>query len=134
MSRAVDEVLPITLAGDIAADRFVHFPALNFLLALKGLFDLVDADIAGVAHDLEHFALLIARGTDRARPGNVVVDAIGIVGLRPKVQQHKVALANRGGRRCSRLVMRVATMCVDACLLYTSPSPRDRTRSRMPSS
>ena len=23
---------------------------------------------------------------------------------------------------------------VDACLLYTSPSPRDRTRSRMPSS
>ena len=28
------------------------------------------------------------------------------------------------------------TMCMinDACLLYTSPSPRDRTRSRMPSS
>ena len=24
--------------------------------------------------------------------------------------------------------------CADACLLYTSPSPRDRTRSRMPSS
>ena len=23
---------------------------------------------------------------------------------------------------------------IDACLLYTSPSPRDRTRSRMPSS
>ena len=26
------------------------------------------------------------------------------------------------------------TDIVDACLLYTSPSPRDRTRSRMPSS
>ena len=24
--------------------------------------------------------------------------------------------------------------CLDICLLYTSPSPRDRTRSRMPSS
>ena len=24
--------------------------------------------------------------------------------------------------------------CMDRCLLYTSPSPRDRTRSRMPSS
>ena len=24
--------------------------------------------------------------------------------------------------------------CIDTCLLYTSPSPRDRTRSRMPSS
>ena len=28
----------------------------------------------------------------------------------------------------------IATKDVDACLLYTSPSPRDRTRSRMPSS
>ena len=26
------------------------------------------------------------------------------------------------------------TVLVEACLLYTSPSPRDRTRSRMPSS
>ena len=25
-------------------------------------------------------------------------------------------------------------MIYDSCLLYTSPSPRDRTRSRMPSS
>ena len=25
-------------------------------------------------------------------------------------------------------------MMIEACLLYTSPSPRDRTRSRMPSS
>ena len=24
--------------------------------------------------------------------------------------------------------------CISCCLLYTSPSPRDRTRSRMPSS
>ena len=27
-----------------------------------------------------------------------------------------------------------AIVCFDTCLLYTSPSPRDRTRSRMPSS
>ena len=27
-----------------------------------------------------------------------------------------------------------STAAVDSCLLYTSPSPRDRTRSRMPSS
>ena len=30
---------------------------------------------------------------------------------------------------------KVVIICItDACLLYTSPSPRDRTRSRMPSS
>ena len=28
----------------------------------------------------------------------------------------------------------VPTEIFDTCLLYTSPSPRDRTRSRMPSS
>ena len=35
-------------------------------------------------------------------------------------------------RRCVR--ERMSVMGLDACLLYTSPSPRDRTRSRMPSS
>ena len=28
----------------------------------------------------------------------------------------------------------IGTLSFDSCLLYTSPSPRDRTRSRMPSS
>ena len=28
----------------------------------------------------------------------------------------------------------IGNLIADACLLYTSPSPRDRTRSRMPSS
>ena len=42
-----------------------------------------------------------------------------------------VAIENRlpDGRGRSALVQ-----AVDACLLYTSPNPRDRTRSRMPSS
>eukprot|EP00656_Telonema_subtile_P057133 TRINITY_DN9324_c0_g1_i1.p1 TRINITY_DN9324_c0_g1~~TRINITY_DN9324_c0_g1_i1.p1 ORF type:complete len:106 (-),score=11.91 TRINITY_DN9324_c0_g1_i1:46-363(-) len=31
-------------------------------------------------------------------------------------------------------MMSFPVLCVDTCLLYTSPSPRDRTRSRMPSS
>ena len=30
--------------------------------------------------------------------------------------------------------MRLGAPCHETCLLYTSPSPRDRTRSRMPSS
>ena len=36
-------------------------------------------------------------------------------------------------RRCVEVVARRGARGVD-CLLYTSPSPRDRTRSRMPSS
>ena len=42
-----------------------------------------------------------------------------------------------GDRRCSELTLKIGTAKPEAqkaCLLYTSPSPRDRTRSRMPSS
>ena len=51
-------------------------------------------------------------------------------------------LAARQGRLPRRLSMGMTSVCVmmlalgvaSVCLLYTSPSPRDRTRSRMPSS
>ena len=39
-------------------------------------------------------------------------------------EQHRLELALAG----------IEIKALDACLLYTSPSPRDRTRSRMPSS
>ena len=35
---------------------------------------------------------------------------------------------------CKLLNLSLSTFIRRACLLYTSPSPRDRTRSRMPSS
>ena len=34
----------------------------------------------------------------------------------------------------SKIAVATTSAVFDACLLYTSPSPRDRTRSRMPSS
>ena len=45
--------------------------------------------------------------------------------LTEKQRQHLDALASRPDDQ---------TDLADICLLYTSPSPRDRTRSRMPSS
>ena len=43
--------------------------------------------------------------------------------------------ANRGiGRAFTQALLSHGAGKVYACLLYTSPSPRDRTRSRMPSS
>jgi len=41
-----------------------------------------------------------------------------------KKNLHAFQISKRGGE----------LFCINACLLYTSPSPRDRTRSRMPSS
>ena len=58
----------------------------------------------------------------RDRDGTLV-----FVEVRQRSQdRHGGAAASVGGIKQQRLVR--------ACLLYTSPSPRDRTRSRMPSS
>ena len=47
---------------------------------------------------------------------------------RPDVEQLAVYYAN------AMMTKPMQWFCHNSCLLYTSPSPRDRTRSRMPSS
>ena len=42
--------------------------------------------------------------------------------------------ADGGGANPEELLGAAHAGCYSICLLYTSPSPRDRTRSRMPSS
>ena len=59
--------------------------------------------------------------------------------LRPKIKGNPNALLNFTKDdmpigRFTGVLDCVRHMLVDGCLLYTSPSPRDRTRSRMPSS
>ena len=44
--------------------------------------------------------------------------------IREEIEQVEVIVESRNGKK---------NLYID-CLLYTSPSPRDRTRSRMPSS
>ena len=45
---------------------------------------------------------------------------------------HYIELRSANGTQKEH--MEIAIACAEVCLLYTSPSPRDRTRSRMPSS
>ena len=46
---------------------------------------------------------------------------------------HHIHIAGRGSTS-RKLILTEAARLFGCCLLYTSPSPRDRTRSRMPSS
>ena len=66
-----------------------------------------------------------------------------IVDLDPETVKNQVTLAQiasppfKEQMRAARFKQMLQTIGVDSiwtCLLYTSPSPRDRTRSRMPSS
>jgi len=82
----------------------------------------------------------MAHATDAAGSIRVPAACCGLVGLKPSrgatpggpdYNNHLMGIAAEGV--LARSVRDVTTAFV-ACLLYTSPSPRDRTRSRMPSS
>ena len=48
--------------------------------------------------------------------------------------QHVALVGHNGSGKTTLLRMAAGLLDNSGCLLYTSPSPRDRTRSRMPSS
>ena len=70
-----------------------------------------------------------------------------VMGTNDKIRVAVVGVNSRGNKHVEGMKKNVVAICdcdenilgrvadpLNACLLYTSPSPRDRTRSRMPSS
>ena len=90
---------------------------------------------------LAHLALVLV-GEGQARVDGQLLDggaALAAAGLQPLELQAKEGLALLNGTAQmvgmgALFARRAINLVLTACLLYTSPSPRDRTRSRMPSS
>ena len=57
-----------------------------------------------------------------------------LVAAGAKILSRGGKIKNLEGEEMNRIVVIEFPSMEQACLLYTSPSPRDRTRSRMPSS
>ena len=79
-----------------------------------------------------------AHGRWALRTGLHVVADLGVQGMARLATARQTGGAPFAGLedfcRRTRLAPATITSLIRACLLYTSPSPRDRTRSRMPSS
>mgnify|MGYP002683293852 CR=1 FL=1 len=63
-------------------------------------------------------------------------NSLGVTGIAGGCSVMPLKVANSDGEMYFTAIENALTYAADnnACLLYTSPSPRDRTRSRMPSS
>ena len=76
---------------------------------------------------------------DRVLGGGIVTGSVTLVGGEPGIGkstlllQAAAALAKQG-KSCLYVSAEESSEQVRLCLLYTSPSPRDRQKSRMPSS
>ena len=79
----------------------------------------------GTEHDVSHIPVLLSRVRRLALPLRAVIMDKGY-----DAEWVHEAVRNIG----TKAVIPVRQHRLGSCLLYTSPSPRDRTRSRMPSS
>ena len=86
-------------------------------------------DLATVREYMTSKVITLSPDTDLRRAIRVLLKH-GISGA-PVVDGHGALVGILSKRDCLKVAFRAG---YHHCLLYTSPSPRDRTRSRMPSS
>ena len=100
-----------------------------------------DGDTTGIAHLKNNSTIQWRRGVEQSNAFPVLANRGGLV-FKPEVQDPKKELRfvlfyeeNYGYGKCGDTITDSRDgQQYPTCLLYTSPSPRDRTRSRMPSS
>ena len=80
--------------------------------------------------------IVSSHGNNYSNKPYIVLDYARITGVanRQGVEEHEMGHAFGLGHVCEPNATITSSTNIMACLLYTSPSPRDRTRSRMPSS
>ena len=132
-----------TLVQDIVAARGRLDVLVNNAAANPFFGNVLDTPLEAIDKTLQvnlrgYFVLSQLAGRQmKAQGGGSIVNIASINGLKPGMHQGiysitKAAVINMTqvfAKECAGFGIRC-----NACLLYTSPSPRDRTRSRMPSS
>jgi len=96
------------------------------------------AVITGMEEALGDKATAIALVSAGRARGRSLAESLGLVGQNFSIEELTQKISTALGAEGTRLLILEKIELVGdvykVCLLYTSPSPRDRTRSRMPSS
>ena len=108
--------------------KFENAPRIHVFTAVKAGGKDDPENNTGLAHYLEHIMFKGNKffGTKDYEKEKPLLDSIEILFNR------YAEISNNEERK--RFYKKIDAISNKACLLYTSPSPRDRTRSRMPSS
>ena len=120
----------------VMIDGEPHFAGKDVATAL-GFVDTVNAIKRHCKGVVRHHPLHTAGGTQDVRVlTENDVYSLGMGSVLPAAQKFREWLASVAVelRKTGVVDLRGNKPVIDLCLLYTSPSPRDRTRSRMPSS
>jgi len=92
---AVNEVISEPGVLDVRTNRAVNLPTGNGAILLDGFLNGLHTHVAGVAHGRKDlFHAVRRRFTDKASPGDVVVDRAGSVFLTPDIEQNEIAFAD----------------------------------------
>src|ERR1700722_15344884 len=105
----MDEVFCVACFSNYLARGAVHLPARNWAVANKRLSHESDGLVTRPRNDVKNPGILFGHLLAQvAHPGNVVVDAAGLLQLAPHVEQQKISSTNECGSFPARLVVRVA--------------------------
>ena len=141
VSKVMPEINSLTYRGYAAQDlcEFCKFEEVAYLILNKDLpnsielrkFEKEERNNRDLSKDLYSFIKKIPK---KSQQMDVPRTAVSVMGLEDKETTDSSPEANM--RKALRIFAKTPTALAAfySCLLYTSPSPRDRTRSRMPSS
>ena len=129
------EFMPVSLLTPISADLGVSEGRVGQGIAISGLFAvLTSLSISALAGTLNRKVLLLSMTLLMAVSGAIIALAPGYLIYMVGRALIGIAIGGFWSLSAATAIRLVPAHRVSRCLLYTSPSPRDRTRSRMPSS
>ena len=130
---SIDWTLPLRVKDFMSLTESLEEEKINEALSLTGVIHLKDKNLGDLSGG-EFQRVLLARAISKKPELLVLDEPVQGVDYTGEIALYELIKKISDKLNCGILLISHDLHTVMSCLLYTSPSPRDRTRSRMPSS